>query len=115
MLLVHRLRLIITFAALIAGALISGCASTGGHQLKGEGMASTNNRKIIPIAGMDGSDRILQELVKDVLKEHGIWSSREGSVLYDILVYQEDAEKATQILATDPRLVGKRIRPLPPR
>ena len=78
-------------------------------------MSSENKRSIISIGGMDGSDMALHELVRDVLREHGIWSSREGSVLYAILVYQEDAEKATQILATDPRLVGKRILPLPPR
>lgn len=66
--------------------------------------------KITAIAGMGGLDTDLHRLVASVLSEHGIWSSREGSVMYDVLVYEKDASAALEILKSDSRLADKRLR-----
>ena len=65
---------------------------------------------IVAIAGMSGLDKDLHRLVATVLTENGIWSSREGSITYDILVYRKDASVALEALKSDSRLQNKEVR-----
>src|SRR5262245_24420560 len=54
--------------------------------------------QIVAIANVSGRDETLHRLIKDVLNEHGIWSTREGSVFYAIMVETEHAQEAMAIL-----------------
>jgi hypothetical protein len=72
-------------------------------------MSKGTEDRIVAIAGMSGIDTELHALVKEVLSERGIWSSREGSVHYDVLIYEKDATMAMDLLRGDPRLSGKQL------
>ena len=61
------------------------------------------------VAGVNGTDRRLQALVRSVLKEKGIDCFMEGSVGYDVWVHRDRATEARKVLRSDPRLKSERV------
>ena len=63
----------------------------------------------IVVAGVDGGNSRVQDLVGVVLKEKGIDYIMEGSLGYDVLVPTDRAAEARKLLQKDPRLKLERI------
>ena len=63
----------------------------------------------IVVAGIDGGNSRVQDLVRVVLKEKGIDCGMEGSLGYDVLVPATRAGEAGKLLQEDPRLKAEKI------
>jgi len=72
-------------------------------------MKNENGSEFVAIANVSGSDQPLHRLIKDVLNENAIWSTREGSVYYAIMVKREQAREAIAVLRNDERFRGRQI------
>jgi hypothetical protein len=76
-------------------------------------MTFTKKKRVVSVAGINGSDFATWDLIREVLTESAIWCTSEGSVAVDILVYETDRVRAAEILKADKRLTGRTIWFLP--
>lgn len=76
-------------------------------------MSDLAGERMVAIAGINGRDYETWELIRDALTQARIEVTSEGSCGVDIIVFEVDAARATEILKKDEHLAMKAIWYLP--
>ena len=67
-------------------------------------MKYQNKAEWVVVAGVDGNNHELQNVVRDALEKKGINCFMEGSIAYDVFVPKDRLAEAKKVLREDPRL-----------
>jgi len=90
--------------AMVALTLLVGCRAATSQ--KEPGTMQVGDRVFAGIGVVGGTDTNAQTLITTVLKEHGIDSLMEGSVVYGIWVPRDRVDEAERILKKDSKAKG---------
>jgi len=86
-------------------ALSALCSCTAGRQSSNQ-MKTQDGNEWAVVAVVGGTDHVTQDMVSQVLREKGIESTSEGSVVYSVYVHGLHLAEARKLLQQDARLKG---------
>lgn len=96
----------VVFAVLVLSAL---CSCTSGRETLIQVKTQDRNQWAV-VALVGATDQLTQDTISEVLREAGMKSISEGSVVYSVYVHSTHLAEARKLLQQDARLKGRWIK-----